>query len=56
MSQRGRFHGYEAVMHAATRVLDNGLFKENGDALTKMQKNDRKRSQKLSSLAHSFRK
>jgi len=56
MSQRGRFHGYEAVMHAATRVLDNGLFKENGDAPTKMQKNDRRRSQKLSSLAYSLRK
>merc|ERR1711972_338166 len=56
MSQRGRFHGYEAVMNAATRVLDSGLFKPNGDELTKMQKNDRKRSQKMSSLAHSLRK
>merc|ERR1712125_3727 len=56
MSQRGRFHGYEAVMHAATQVLDNGLFKQNGDELTKMQKNDRRRSQKLSALAHSLRK
>jgi hypothetical protein len=54
MSQRGRFHGYEAVMHAATRVLDNGLFKPNGDALTKMQKNDMKRSQKLTQLARSL--
>merc|ERR1719393_601304 len=55
MSQRGRFHGYEAVMHAATEVLDNGLFKKNGDEQTKMQKNDRRRSQKLSSLAHSLK-
>jgi hypothetical protein len=55
MSQRGRFHGYEAVMHAATRVLDNGLFKDNGDQKTTMQKNDRKRSMKMSALAHSLR-
>jgi hypothetical protein len=54
MSQRGRFHGYEAVMHAATQVLDNGLFKPNGDELTKMQMNDKKRSQKLSQLARSL--
>lgn len=56
MSQRGRFHGYEAVMHAATLVLDNGLFKPNGDTQTNMQKNDRKRSQKMSQLAHSLKK
>jgi hypothetical protein len=55
MSQRGRFHGYEKVMHAATQVLDQGLFKENGDQQTKMQKNDRRRSVKLSALAHSTR-
>merc|ERR1712178_198989 len=55
MSQRGRFHGYEKVMHAATQVLDNGLFKENGDVKTKMQKNDRRRSMKMSALAHSLR-
>merc|ERR1712228_298090 len=48
MSQRGRFHGWEKVMHAATKVLDSGLFKENGDEKTKMQKNDKKRSIKLS--------
>jgi hypothetical protein len=56
LSQRGRFHGYEAVMHAATKVLDNGLFKANGDEQTTMQKNDRKRSMKLSSLAQSLSK
>jgi len=55
MSQRGRFHGYEAVMHAATQVLDNGLFKKNGDEQTTMQKNDRRRSLKLSNLAHSLK-
>jgi hypothetical protein len=55
MSQRGRFHGYEKVMHAATQVLDTGLFKENGDEKTKMQKNDKRRSIKLSQLAHSLK-
>merc|ERR1711971_252444 len=44
LSQRGRFHGWEKVHDAAAEVLDLGLFKKNGDAETKMEKNQKKRS------------
>merc|ERR1711933_459699 len=40
LSQRGRFHGWKKVHDAAEEVIlrDGGLFKQNGDAETKMQK------------------
>jgi len=44
LSQRGRFHGWEKVHDAAEEVIALGLFKKNGDAETKMEKNQKKRS------------
>jgi hypothetical protein len=45
LSQRGRFHGWRKVHDAAEEVIlrDGGLFKQNGDAETKMQKMHAKR-------------
>lgn len=44
LSQRGRFHGWRKVHDACVEVLHNGLWVENGDAETDMQKNQRSRS------------
>merc|ERR1719293_610161 len=44
LSQRGRFHGWYKVHEAAHEVIALGLFKKNGDAETKMEKVQRKRS------------
>merc|ERR1711939_6709 len=44
MSQRGRFHGWKKVHDAGVEVLSRGLWIENGDEETEMQKSQRKRS------------
>jgi len=44
MSQRGRFHGWKKVYDAGVDVLSRGLWIENGDEETEMQKKQRKRS------------
>merc|ERR1711957_1072559 len=44
MSQRGRFHGYEKVMHACVEVIHRGLWVENGDKNTTMETMQRRRS------------
>merc|ERR1719182_293396 len=44
LSQRGRFHGWEKVHDAADEVLALGLFKKTGDAETKMEKAQKRRS------------
>ena len=44
LSQRGRFHGWRKVHDAAVEVLHRGLWKENGDEETEMQKKQRQRS------------
>lgn len=49
MSQRGRFHGWEQVFNAASRVLERGVWKDNGDAPTQMDEINKKRSMVLKS-------
>merc|ERR1712244_201756 len=44
LSQRGRFHGWQKVHDAAVEVLCRGLWKDNGDEETEMQKTQKKRS------------
>jgi len=44
LSQRGRFHGWTKVHDACIEVLHNGIWVENGDAETVMQKTQRNRS------------
>lgn len=44
MSQRGRFHGWQKVHDAGVEVLSLGLWEDNGDEETEMQKKQRKRS------------
>merc|ERR1712039_489923 len=44
LSQRGRFHGWAKVHDACVEVLHNGIWVENGDEPTEMQKTQRNRS------------
>merc|ERR1712151_754971 len=44
LSQRGRFHGWEKVHDACVEVLHNGIWVDNGDEHTEMQKTQRNRS------------
>merc|ERR1712113_839121 len=44
LSQRGRFHGWQKVHDACVEVLHRGIWVENGDAETDMQKTQRNRS------------
>merc|ERR1712061_46449 len=56
LSQRGRFHGWQKVHDAGVEVLALGLFVENGDEETEMQKKQRKRSQLIKSRKASEKK